>query len=136
MKPDPQPTATGTLVTDALAQLSRLLRGEVALARAEIADNIRAAGAGIVMILAAVVLALTALDLLGAALVAALAEVGVSPGWAASGIGAVFGLVALLLALKGAQALKPSNLAPSRTAKNMRRDAETMKEIVSNDSRI
>jgi TRAP-type C4-dicarboxylate transport system permease small subunit len=85
------------------------------------------------MIIAALVFALTALNVLSAALVAAIAEMGVAPGWAALATGVGFGLIALILALKGAHALKPSSLAPSRTAKNMRRDAETLKEIITND---
>lgn len=133
MKADPQTKPTSTLVTDLLNHLSSLLRGEIALARAEVEENIRAAGVGIGLVIAAVVIALTALNVLSAALVAGITELGVPAGWAALGVGSAFGVIALGLALKGADALKPSSLAPVRTVRNVRRDAQTLKEIVTND---
>ena len=133
MSADPRSKSTGALLSDLLHHLSGLLRGEIALARAEVEANIRAAGIGIGLILAAAVMALCALNLLSAALVAAIAEFGVAPGWAAFGVGTVLALIALGLALKGASAIKLSSLAPNRTVRNVRRDAQTLKEIVTND---
>ena len=133
MSADPRTKSTGALLSDLLHHLSGLLRGEIALARAEVEANIRAAGIGIGLILAAAVMALCALNLLSAALVAAIAEFGVAPGWAAFGVGTVLALIALGLALKGASAIKLSSLAPNRTVRNVRRDAQTLKEIVTND---
>ena len=133
MSADPRSKPTGALLSDLLRHLSGLLRGEIALARAEVKENIQAAGMGIGLIVAAVVIALCALNMLAAALVAAIAELGVAPGWAAFGVGAVLALIALGLALKGASALKLSSLAPDRTVRNVRRDAQTLKEVVTND---
>ena len=133
MNPPPQDKPTGTLFTDALQQLSRLVRGEVGLARAEITLGIRTAVGGLGLVLAAVVIAITALNVLSAALVAALIEMGALAGWAALGVGTVFAAIALGLGCAGARALKPSGLIPSRTVGNLRRDAETIKEIVTND---
>jgi hypothetical protein len=112
-----------TLLADAFTHLSNLIRGEVALAKAEINDNVRHAGAAIGMIVAAVVIALTALNVLAAALVAALTNLGIPGGWSALIVGAAFAIVAFALAYKGMNDLKLSSIAPTRTARNLRRDA-------------
>ena len=124
---------TGSLVSDALNQISRLIRGEVALARAEVEENIRSAGAGIGMVVAGLVIALTALNVLAAALVAAVAEMGLEEGWAALIVGVLLAVVAAILASSGAKKLSPGSLAPSRTVENLRRDAETLKESTTHD---
>jgi hypothetical protein len=127
---DPRPT--GTLLSDAVNQLTRLVRGEIALAKAEVAQNVRSAALGIGLLVGAVVLALVALNVLAAALVAALAETGLGAGWSALIVGAVILIVAAILAMRGLNALKPENLAPSRTVRNVQADAQTIKENVSN----
>lgn len=130
---DPRPSA-GSLLSDALNQVTRLVRGEMALAKAEVAQNLRAAVMGAILIVAAVILAFVALNVLAGALVAALAHVGgMGPGWAALIVGVVVLVVAGILAMRGAAALKPENLAPSRTVRNVQADAQTIKETVSND---
>lgn len=129
----PQDKPTGTLFSDALQQLSRLVRGEMGLARAEITLGLQAAVGGLWLVLAATVLAITALNVLAGALVAAVIATGVPPGWAAIGVGAAFAAMAMLMGFAGARALKPADLSLPRTVGNLRRDAETFKEIVTND---
>jgi Na+-driven multidrug efflux pump len=72
----------------------------------------------------ALVIALTALNVLAAALVAGLTEWGLGAGWASLLVGVVLGAIALAMALKGRNDLKLSSIAPSRTAKNVQRDAQ------------
>lgn len=127
---DADPRPTGSLLSDAVNQLTRLVRGEVALAKAEVAQNVRNAGIGIGMLVVAVVLALVALNVLAVALVGLLAT-WIGPGWAALIVGLVILAVAALLVFRGLAALKPENLAPSRTVKNVQADAQTIKETVS-----
>jgi hypothetical protein len=129
---DADPRPTGSLLSDAVNQLTRLLRGEVALAKAEVAQNLRSAGLGIGLLVGAVVLILVALNVLAAALVAALAETGLGAGWSALIVGVVILVVAAILAMRGLNSLKPENLAPSRTVRNVQADAQTIKENVSN----
>lgn len=117
------------ILNDALARISGLVRGEFDLARAEVNENLHKAGVAIGMIVGALVIALTALNVLAAALVAALTEVGIDGGWAALIVGAVFAIVAFLMLQKGKNDLKLSSLAPSRTAQNVKRDAQTVKDI-------
>jgi hypothetical protein len=116
------------ILNDALARISGLVRGEFDLARAEVNENLHKAGIALGMIVGALVIALTALNVLAAALVAALTEVGIDGGWAALIVGAVFAIVAFLMLQKGKNDLKLSSLAPSRTAANVKRDAQTVKD--------
>ena len=81
------------------------------------------------LIVGAVVVALTALNVLSAALVAALTEAGIAAGWSAVIVGVLLAIVAYVMVQKGTNDLKLSSLAPTRTAKNVKRDAATMKEV-------
>ena len=128
---DADPRPTGTLLSDAVNQLTRLVRGEVALAKAEVAQNIKSAGLGIALLVGAVVLVFVALNVLVLALVAALSSI-MPAGWASLLVGLVLLGVAGLLAMRGLNALKPENIAPSRTLANVQADAQTIKENVHN----
>ena len=128
---DADPRPTGTLLTDAINQLTRLVRGEVALAKAEVAQNVKNAGLGIALLVGAVVLVFVALNVLVVALVAALSSI-MPAGWASLLVGVVLLAVAGLLAMRGLNALKPENIAPSRTLANVQADAQAIKENVHN----
>ena len=121
--------SAGSLLTEALSHVSSLMRKEVDLARAEVNENLKHAGVAIGMIVGAVVVALTALNVLSAALVAALTEAGIPAGWSAVIVGLLLAIVAYVMVQKGTNDLKLSSLAPTRTAKNVKRDAATMKEV-------
>lgn len=129
----PQDASLGTLLSEALQHLSNLLRGEFALARAEIEEKAHSAAFGLGLIFAGMVVAQTALNVMAAALVASIAEKGIPAGWSALGVGVVLALIAFLIVMNGMAALKPVNLAPRRTMANVRRDVETLKEVVEND---
>jgi len=118
-----------SLLTEALSHVSSLMRKEVDLARAEVNENLKHAGVAIGLIVGAVVVALTALNVLSAALVAALTEAGIAAGWSAVIVGVLLAIVAYVMVQKGTNDLKLSSLAPTRTAKNVKRDAATMKEV-------
>lgn len=128
---DADPRSMGSLLSDALNQVTRLVRGEIALARAEVTQNLKSAGLGVGLLAGAAVLALVALNVLAIALVGALAE-WLGPGWAGLIVGVVILAVAGLLALRGLNALKPENLTPTRTVRNVQADAQTIKENVTN----
>lgn len=133
MREDVTQKGTGSLLTDALSQLSRLVRGEVALARAEVEQSIRQAGMGVLRIAAGGVLAIVALNVLAGALVAAVILAGVTAGWAALIVGAGLGLLALILILTGMSALKATSFAPTQTIENVSRDAATLSEALTDD---
>lgn len=123
----------GALLNDTVRYLIRLVRGEVALAKAEVQQSIRTAITGLILILVAVVIAISAINVLSAALVGALVEQGVSHVWAALIVAAVLCVVAVVFGWLGVNALKPANLFPTQTAENVRRDARAIKEIVDHD---
>ena len=123
----------GAIIGQLTADFSTLMKQEVALAKAEVAQNIKNAGLGIGFLVGAVVLALVALNVLAAALAAALATF-IGAGWAALVVGIVILAVAAILAMRGLNSLKPENLTPSRTVRNVQADAQTIKENVSHDN--
>ncbi len=125
---DPTKKSTTDMLGDALNHVSSLVRKEVDLARAEISENLNKAAVAIGLIIGAVIVALTALNVLSAALVAAITNAGIDAGWSALIVGAVFAIIAFVMVGKGVNDLKLSSLAPSRTAKNVKRDANAVKD--------
>lgn len=125
--------STGSLFTDAVHSLTQLLRGEVALAKAEVEENLRKAAYGLAFVVLAAIMAIAALNLLSGAIVAALVAQGMPPGWAALLVAAGFALLAILLGYRGFRALAPGNLIPRRAADQVKRDATYLKEIVTDD---
>ncbi len=121
-------SSTTGLVGDAFEHITGLVRGEIDLARAELQENTNKAATAIGLLVGAIVVLLVALNVLAAALTAALAEAGLGAGWAALVVGGVLAIIALVMALKGKNDLKLVSLAPTRTAKNVRRDANSVRE--------
>lgn len=121
---------TGSLVGDALQQVIALVRGELNLLRAEMDQNARKAVAAIGMIVAGIVVMLVALNVLAAALVEAIASLGLDAGWSALIVGVVFAVIAAILAGQGTKNLKLTSLAPTRTTKNVERDGEAVKKAL------
>jgi uncharacterized membrane protein len=122
--------SSANLLTDALGHISNLVRKEVDLARTEMSENLNRAGVAVGLLVGALVIALVALNVLAAALVAAIAELGIEAGWAALIVGGLLAVIALAMVAKGVKDLKLNSLAPTRTSKNVRRDAETVKEHI------
>lgn len=128
---DPAPDrSAASLLGDLARQIPDLFRKESQLLRTELSEKTNQAFAAVGMIVGGIVLALTALNVLSAALVAALAEAGIEPGWAALIVGGALALIALALVSKGRNDLKASSLAPERTMHSVRKDAEVAKQRV------
>lgn len=117
-----------SLIVAAFRQFSQLMQDEVALAKAEVSRNISRAGTGLALIGVGAILALTALDVLAAAVVAWLAAEGFTVGTSAIIVGGVLLALAVVLALVGRARLSADALAPDRTIRNVREDIDTMKE--------
>ena len=130
---DPHRTAkpgAGQLLSDALNNVSSLIRNEIDLARAEVSENVNRAAVAVGLLVGAVVVALVALNVLAAALVVALTEMGLAAGWASLIVGGVLGLIAFIMVAKGTHDLKLTSLAPTRAKKNIERDAAAIKESI------
>ncbi len=104
-----------------------LVRGEVALARAEAEQKIDRVIAGVVSLFGAMMLAFAGLIIVLIAAAQALARV--IPDWAASlCVGVVVLLIGAVMVGVARKALSPSGLVPDRTIRNVEADAPMMKE--------
>ncbi len=127
---DPQERSTPALMADLLDQVTQLLRKEVQLFRAEMSDKATQAMVAAGSILAAAVVAITALNVLAAALVAGLAKAGIPGAWSAVIVGVGLAIIAFLMAKKGIDNLKAGSLAPERTTRAAVRDVSMVKEKI------
>ena len=111
---DPQERSTPALMADLLDQVTQLVRKEVQLFRAEMSDKATQAMVAAGSILAAAVIAITALNVLAAALVTALTTAGIPAPWSAVIVGVGLAVVAFVMAKKGIDNLKAGSLAPEQ----------------------
>ncbi|CAA9285352.1 MAG: hypothetical protein AVDCRST_MAG08-4157 [uncultured Acetobacteraceae bacterium] len=119
------------LFSSALSQVSTLVRKEVQLARAEMGEKFGQAAGAIAPIAAGGAVLLGALILLLFALASLLVRLfDLATGWAQLIVAVVFALVGYLLVRSGLSQLKTSNLVPERTAEQLSRDAQAVKEQV------
>lgn len=134
VRPLPDTSSTGLLVSEVLGGLSRLVRGEVALARAEVEAKLQDSARGALHLVWAAVIAMVALNVLAGVLIAALVKAGIDPLWASGGVGVGLLLLAGGFAQFGLQRMTAGSLIPERALRNLRRDAETLKEVVTKDA--
>ena len=123
-----------SLLGDVVTGFARLLRGELALARAEAKRSLGDAVSGVGKLAIAAILAVTALNVLAGAAVAALVAGGLAPIWASVLVGVGLLLLAFAIVQIASAQLKPSNLAPKRVMANLRHDTETLKSMVIADA--
>jgi drug/metabolite transporter (DMT)-like permease len=116
------------LFGDLTSSVSTLFRKEIELARAEASEKVGQAAFAAGSLAAGGILALAALIILLQALVIALTELGLAPALASLIVGGIVAIIAFALIYKGMNDLKASNLAPSRTVDSLRRDAHMIKE--------
>jgi hypothetical protein len=116
------------LIGDLSGSISNLFRKEIQLARAETSEKITQSMVAIGAIAGGAILALAALLVLLQALVIALSELGIPPGWSSLIVGVIVAAIAYFMIHKGTNDLKASSLAPSRTIDSLRSDAQMAKE--------
>jgi len=115
----------------ALDNLSKLIRTEVQLARAEVTEKAGKAAVGAGMLLGGMLLLIPALVLYLMAIAAWLVSHGFSPVTAHLLSGTIALIAAAILACLGLQALKPAALAPRETMREIERDIVAAKEMTS-----
>jgi putative superfamily III holin-X len=118
------------LFSDALSQLSRLIRNELELARAEMAQKANKVMSGTSLLVAAALFAIPALVLLLAALAAWLQDLGWNAALSNLAAGVVGLLIAFILGGIGLARLKADTLVPQRTLHQLQQDAIAAKEHV------
>ncbi|HEU4426850.1 MAG TPA: phage holin family protein [Pilimelia sp.] len=128
--PDPREATVGDLIRQATEQLSRLIREELALARAEMAEKGKRAGIGAGMLGAGGLVALYGVGALLAAVVLVLAEA--MPAWLAALIVAVvlFAVAAVLTVLGRKTVQQSTPPVPEETVRSVKADIEEVKERV------
>jgi uncharacterized membrane protein YqjE len=116
------------LVGEALRESTDLAQKELTLFRTEISQNVRTLFLGLAMVVVAAIFAIAALMLLTESLVEWLATVVNSEALAALIVGGVMALIAIGLGLWGRSTMTSSSLAPERTMRSLKRDAEVLSE--------
>lgn len=117
------------LFGDAIEQLGKLVQNEVQLARAEMSEKVTQAAMGVAYIAGAGVLIVPVLVVLLIALAMWLTQLGLSP-VTSHLLAAVAGAVLSgILAAVGMSYLKPKNLTPNVTIREIERDMAAAKEL-------
>lgn len=119
-----------SLVGEALRESTDLAQKEFALFRNEMTQNVRTIFIGLAMVVAAAIFAIAAIMLFTDALVNWLATVVHSEALAALIVGGIMAVIAIGLGLYGRHAMSASSLAPQRTVRSLKRDAEVLSERV------
>lgn len=127
---DAQSASIRALLSDIVTRITVLLRKELDLARSEVAENLNRAAVGAGLIVVAVILALTALNVLAVAAVVGLMTTGLDVIAATLAIGGGGLIVAIILALVGVSRVRPANLAPTRSIRELQRSADAAKEAI------
>lgn len=128
MTPEEAPKTTGEMMSDILTSMGSLMRNEVDLARAELAESVGRAGNASIMMALAFVLGLTALDALVALIVLIAVAQEVSAITATAVVTAVLLILAIILFLTAKTRLKQTEFVPVRAARNIQRDAAAIQE--------
>lgn len=115
------------LLSDLLRETTDLFKTEGELIRSEISDKITQLEVGGGSIAAGAICLLVALFVLAQALIVALGAL-MGDAWAALLVGVVIAGIGVALLFKGRNDLSPSNLTPDRTARQLRKDGQLVKE--------
>ncbi|MBO6602680.1 MAG: phage holin family protein [Roseicyclus sp.] len=130
MTDTPDTKESGSLISSVLLHLSRLIRKEFELAKAEMSEKVNRAAFAIGLLVIGAILLLSALNVLAGAAVAGLVELGLTPGWAALAVAGVVLLIAAVLAARGISILKTTRFAPTETVETISNDFATLKESI------
>lgn len=115
------------LLSDLLRETTDLFKTEGELIRSEISDKITQVEIGGGSIAAGAICLLVALFVLAQALIVALGAL-MGDAWAALLVGVVIAGIGVALLFKGRNDLSPANLTPDRTARQLRKDGQLVKE--------
>lgn len=121
---------TATLLTDVIGQSINLVKGEVALAKAEAAEGVSTAFASLGKMVVAAVLAIAALNMLAVAAVAALLALEWSLLAATLTVALALILLAIGFGLYARSQINRVTQLPERALRRMGKDVDTLKELV------
>ena len=118
------------LILQMFSAMGRLVQGEIALAKAEAVQSLQDVVRAVITLMVAAILAIGGLNLLAGAAVQGLITAGLKQVWAYLTVGGTLLALALILALVASRQFRRARLAPARSLDRMRRDAETLKSMV------
>jgi len=116
----------GEIISEITQDLSRLLRQEVELAKAEVKQEATKAGKGVGMLAGAGLAGFMVIILLSFALVYALDAI-MPQGWAAVIVAVLWAILGAVLYSVGRKQLKSVNPVPQQTAETMKENAEWLR---------
>jgi hypothetical protein len=128
---DQQPASLQRLVADAIRDGADLLRQELGLFKAEMAENVGLVAKGVAMFAGAAIFAVASLIWLTQALVFGLAILVGSQWLAALIVGVLLLVIAGILVMIGKSRLSAATLSPTRTVRTLKQDGELLTERVS-----
>lgn len=123
---------TDTL-SEVMAGMMRLIRGEVALARAEAAASAHLAASALVQLTVAAILIVAGITCLAAAAVLALISIGLTPVWATLVVGALLALLGCGYGQHARSLLLDATRGARRPARNLQQDLETLQTMGKSD---
>ena len=131
---DSQGESIGAILGGLLSDLQGMVRGEIALARAEVKEDVSTIGKAIGALAAAAIFGLTGFIflMLGATYVL---NIWMRMWIAAAVVGAVLVVIALILGMSGKSKLSASNLKPDQTIDSVKETREWAKQQISSDNR-
>ncbi|HEN8798395.1 MULTISPECIES: phage holin family protein [unclassified Pseudomonas] len=124
--PEEDPVGVGGLVRQLMREVPDLFTKELALAKAELQQNLNALKAGTAAVAAGAIVVLAGFVILLLAAVYALALV-LQPWLAALIVGAVTVVIGFIMLQAGKKQFQPTHLAPDRALHAMQQDKETLK---------
>lgn len=127
MSEQAEPRSLPEIVSAVTGDIANLVRKESELVRTEVRESLHAVGRAGVMVSAGAALLIGAFLVLLQALVLALSKF-MDPLWASIVVGVVVALIGFTLVKAGANKVKPENLAPDRSVRQVRKDAHLVKE--------
>lgn len=110
--------------------LAELVRSEIALAKAELQENITRLGTGAGLFGGAGVIGLFAVQFILLALLFGLIAAGLAAWLSALLVGAGLGIIAAILAMSGKKTVAGVSVAPTRTIEHVKSDAEAIRAEV------
>lgn len=128
--------STAALISDVVAGALQLVKGELALAKAEASESLRLGVNAAVFLVVAAVLGIAAINMLAGAAVAGL----VMLGW--NGLASTLTVAVVLVVLTGGLAiyalslLRAAKLLPERALRGAVKDAHTFKNMVRSDANV
>jgi hypothetical protein len=126
-RPSLRDTSLGSLIGRLPELISRLIRGEIQLAKQEMTTKLKSAGVGVGLLIGAAILGIIFLQIILAAAIIALSLV--LPAWASALIvGGVVLIIVIVLALVGLKALKTGvPPVPTAAVENVKADVRAFK---------